>query len=344
MAGLDDLAKGISRKDVNKKRIEEAAKRVMKNLNDIYSNKSTDEYKCRGDITKSPQYDTIENAVSYLTSIKRYPDKDAKEIKECFLTLHRPIFAKNIAEYMNKPTERNTVYALVFTVGYRLLVGELARVIASTEATEHGLIYKPDKISRKENMAFIIKLYNKKIDEIIDKMIKSANNSLEAPIQESALGAVGDVANSIVLVIEGVFGFLGNIFSSAKSLNPVALISAVLSRSYDKKIEKFAKVSKEYDAAKKAYDEYKQIPATQRKKRIEHKYAKMIEKYNIKMQNLKAQIDHYDLRARDDANEKASSSSSTSKSGSSKNNSNELPDSSSTVDTNSTKTHEDFDF
>jgi hypothetical protein len=317
----------------------EIAKRVKKNLEDIYSNKSSDEYKCRGDITKSPQYDTIETSISYLSSIKRYPEKEAKELKECFLTLHRPLFAKNVAEYMNTPTEKNTVYALAFTTGYRLLIGELARVISSTEATDNGLVYKPDKISRKENSAFIIRLYNKDIDKTLDKMVKYSNKKLSAPIQESALGAVGDVANSIVLVIEGVFGFLGNIFSSAKALNPVALISAILSRSYDKKIEKFSKISKEYDAAKKAYDEYKKIPATQRKKRIEHKYVKMIEKYNIKMQNLKAQIDHYDLRARDEANEKSSTSSKSNNSDNDK-----LPSSSSTVDTTSTKTHEDFDF
>ena len=317
----------------------EIAKRVKKNLEDIYSNKSSDEYKCRGDITKSPQYDTIETSISYLSSIKRYPEKEAKELKECFLTLHRPLFAKNVAEYMNTPTEKNTVYALAFTTGYRLLIGELARVISSTEATDNGLVYKPDKISRKENSAFIVRLYNKDIDKTLDKMVKYSNKKLSAPIQEAALGAVGDVANSIVLVIEGVFGFLGNIFSSAKALNPVALISAILSRSYDKKIEKFSKISKEYDAAKKAYDEYKKIPATQRKKRIEHKYVKMIEKYNIKMQNLKAQIDHYDLRARDEANEKSSTSSKSNNSDNDK-----LPSSSSTVDTTSTKTHEDFDF
>ena len=50
-----------------------------------------------------------------------------------------------------------------------------------------------------------------------------------------------------------------------------------------------------------AYDDYKKLPVSKRKERVEHKYAKMIEKYNIKMNNMKAKIDHYDMRAMEDA-------------------------------------------
>ena len=328
--------------------LRDSARKSVENLKELYSNKSSDEFKCKGDITKSPQYDKIENCVSYLSSIKRYPDRDTKDLKTCFNTLHRPIFAKCVNDYLKEPTDRNTLFTMAFTLGYRLLIGELARVFASTEATEHGLIYKPDKISRKENAMAFVRRFNNNIDKELDEIIKKHSKKVK-PVQEaaSALGAVGEFANSIVLVIEGFFGFINNIFSSAKALNPVALISAILSRSYDKKIEKFSKISKEYEEAKKAYDEYKKIPASQRKKRIEHNYVKMIEKYNIKMQNLKAQIDHYDLRAKGDASEKYSSKSSSSNKSESNNvanNADNLPSSSSTVDSNSTKSHEDFDF
>ena len=44
-------------------------------------------------------------------------------------------------------------------------------------------------------------------------------------------------------------------------------------------------------------DEYMKLPQSQRKQRIEHRYTKMMDKYNIKMQNLKAQIDHFDSRS-----------------------------------------------
>lgn len=334
------------RNDTDTKFLAESARRSVVNLKEIYENKSSDEYKCKGDITKSPQYNNIENSISWLSSIKRYPEKDTKTLKECFNSLHRPVFAKCVNDYLKEPTDRNTLFTMAFTVGYRLLVGELARIFASTEATENGLVYKPDKISRKENGIAFLRKFNTSLDKELDDMCKKLAKK-NKPIQEaaSALGAVGEAANSIVLMIEGVFGFLSNIFSSAKSLNPVALISAILSRSYDKKIEKYAKISKEYEECKKAYDEYKKIPPTQRKKRIEHRYVKMIEKYNIKMQNLKAQIDHYDLRAKGDASEKyKSSSKSDSSSGSIEKSDEKLPSSSSTVDSSSTKTHEDFDF
>jgi hypothetical protein len=52
-----------------------------------------------------------------------------------------------------------------------------------------------------------------------------------------------------------------------------------------------------YNATKKAYDEYVKIPEAQRKKKIESRYIKDLDKYNIKMKNLKAQIDHYDSRS-----------------------------------------------
>lgn len=318
--------------NINQKYVES----MIADLSEIYGNKSSDEYKCAGDITKSPKYETIEYMIAQLSSIKKYPENDTKALKTLFNTLHRPIFKKMVTEYMAKPDERNIIFTTAYTVGYRLLVGELSRVYASTEADDKGIVYKPDKVSRRDNTMPLIRKYNADIDKKLDDMIKKAQ-SQKIPVQEAAtLDAIGAAANGVIGVIEGCLGFISNIFKSAASLNPVALISAVLSRSYDKKVEKFEAVSNEYEATKKAYEEYMKIPAAQRKKKIEHRYVKMIEKYNIKMGNLKAQIDHYDLRSQGDSSDKYKSST--------KKDDNKLPQSSSTVDTSSGKKDNDDDF
>lgn len=309
---------------------------ILGDLEDIYNNKSSDEYKCKGDITKSPNYDNIDYNIAKLSSIKGFPEKDITVLKTTFNTLHRPIFHKMVVSYLEKPDEKNIIFTTAFTVGYRLLVGELSRIISSTEATDQGLVYKPGKVERSDMVSFM-KKYNSDLDKKLDDAIKRAHIELKKTVQESAtLEAIGAGAGAVVGVIESVFGFISNIFKSAASLNPISLISAVLSRSYDKKVEKYEKICKEYEAAQKAYDEYKKIPVAQRKQRIEHKYTKMIEKYNIKMGNLKAQIDHYDLRAMNDAKDVGNKKTGASKAPEKKED-NKLPKSSSTVDTTNSK-------
>ena len=335
----------FKKKEANDSKI--YAEKTLDNLKEIYSNKSSDEYKCHGDIAKSPQYEHLEYSVAQLSVIKSYPENDAKAIKTMFNSLHRPIFGKMVTEYLAKPNDRNTIFTMAFTIGYRLLVGELARIFASTEATDKGFVYKPDRISRKESAIKLIRWFNADVDKKLDDLIVKAHKNMKITVQEASIvEEIGAIANSVVGVIESVFGFIGNIFKSAASLNPVALMNAILSRSYDKKVQKYAEVCAEYETTKKAYDEYMKIPATQRKKKIEHRYIKMMEKYNIKMNNLKANIDHYDLRAKNDAEHsgKQSSSSSTDKKTNTEKD-NSLPDSSSTVDTSPSKnTDSDFDF
>ena len=326
--------------DINRQYVET----IVEDLQRIYSNKSGDLYKCSGDITKSPVYSQFEEDIASLSTIKGYPQNDATSIKTMFNTLHRPIFKKMVTEYLAKPDERNITFTAVFTVGYNLLVSELMWIKVATVATDHGMIYKPGKVQGKERSSMvIIRKYNKDTEKKIDKLILTAQKERRAagPVQEAAtLDAVGAVANSVVGVVEAVFGVFGSIFKSAASLNPVALISAVLSRSYDKKVAMYEKVSEEYEAAKKEYEEYKKIPPTQRKKRIEHRYTKMIEKYNIKMQNLKAKIDHYDLRANgeaEDIKKKATKKTTAAVDTSSKSDTTSGSD-------DSSKTDDDFDF
>ncbi len=326
--------------DINRQYVET----IVEDLQRIYSNKSGDLYKCSGDITKSPVYSQLEEDVASLSTIKGYPQNDATSIKTMFNTLHRPIFKKMVTEYLAKPDERNITFTAVFTVGYNLLVSELMWIKVATVATDHGMIYKPGKVQGKERSSMvIIRKYNKDTEKKIDKLILTAQKESRAagPVQEAAtLDAISAVANSIVGVVEAVFGVFGSIFKSAASLNPVALVSAVLSRSYDKKVAMYEKISEEYEAAKKLYEDYKKIPPAQRKKRIEHRYPKMIEKYNIKMQNLKAKIDHYDLRANgeaDDAKKKATKKTTAADTSS-------KPSTASGSDDSSSKTDDDFDF
>ena len=135
-------------------------KLIGEQLHDIYSNKSSEEYKMCGDITKSPTYEKIEIGVSELKTLKGFSKNDAKDMETMFMTLHRPIFKKMVTEYIAKPEDRNVVLTSVFTVGYRLLVSELSRIIASTEATNKGIVYKPDKASRHQAMTNFIRYMN----------------------------------------------------------------------------------------------------------------------------------------------------------------------------------------
>ena len=276
---------------------------IMEHMNhaliEIYKNKSADEYKMKGDISLSSEYETIERMVSDLKILKGFSSSEAEDIKMLFLTLHRPVFKKMVSEYLASPNERNQTFTTVFTVGYRLLVGELSRIFASTEATDKGIAYKPDKISRKENAKWLIKHFNKSLEQKIDTYIRSHANKQQKPVQE-ALVEISDGFGTVAGIVSTVFDVLGLIFTGAKELNPISFINAMLTRSYDNKVKKFEEVSAMYNATKEAYDEYMKIPKADRKEKIESKYMKNIDKYNIKMQNLAAQIEHYDSRAKEE--------------------------------------------
>ena len=275
---------------------------MMEHMNhslvEIYKNKSADEYKMKGDISRSPEYPTIERMVSDLKILKGFPSSEADDIKMLFLTLHRPVFKKMVSEYLASPNERNQTFTTVFTVGYRLLVGELSRIFASTEATDKGIAYKPDKISRKENAKFLIRHFNKSLEQKIDTYIRSHANK-QKPVQE-ALVEISDGFGTVAEIVATVFDVINLIFTGAKELNPISFINAMLTRSYDNKVKKFEEVSAMYNATKEAYAEYMKIPKADRKEKIESKYMKNIDKYNIKMQNLAAQIEHYDSRAKEE--------------------------------------------
>lgn len=448
------------------KKLDAAVLAINSMLAQIYKNKSTDEYKMKGDITKSPSYKQIEEMISDLKTLKGYSPNDARDMTSLFNTLHRPVFRTMVKEYIVDPNDKNTVFTSMYTVGYRLLVGELARIFAATEATPKGIVYKPNKMSRKDDASKLIKIFNDDLENKLNKLVQdmkkhpeespvsesylmlllgslvqetvepsekvSADNGAPAPVNEADEPVPGDDApdaveesdkpdtnalndlfknymknklndstikrvkldeieppsmkekierkiepaavkeadeagagpgendpgasedadmhstddtssvtesvtvtqeasnpNGSVLhraaerlentaksaenyskllgVIVGSVALLGGLFADVfgllKGLNPISDINYMFMNSYDKKVSKLGNVADMYEATKKAYDEYMKIPESQRKKKVESKYLKDLEKYNIAMNNLSAQIEHFNSRAKKESQE-----------------------------------------
>jgi hypothetical protein len=136
---------------------------------------------------------------------------------------------------------------------------------------------------------------------------------MNTPVQEawsSIVGAGVEVLKFIkskeLIEWGAVFSDLFNaIFGSARELNPLSFIDDVLSESYDRKVQEFDNVCDNYQATKDAYEEYLRIPEAQRDKKVESRYLKDMEKYNIRMQNIQAKIKHYDQRAAEESKELA---------------------------------------
>lgn len=389
------------------KKLDAAVLAINSMLAQIYKNKSTDEYKMKGDITKSPSYKQLEEMIADLKSLKGYSQNDANDIAKLFNTLHRPVFKTMVKEYIVDPNDKNTVFTSMFTIGYRLLVGELARIFAATEATPTGIVYKQNKMSRKDDASKLIKLFNddleRKLNEFVQSMKKhpedspvnesylmllldsliqetvepeekeSAENGAPGPVNEADEPVPGDdapaaveeedkievgsgdgendpgaqmedndstndgntvtesavyqedghmenIANwldkkaksadnysKLLGVVVGSVALIGGLFSDAvgllRGLNPISDINYMFMNSYDKKVSQLGNVAQMYEATKKAYEDYMKIPESQRQKKVESKYIKAMEKYNIQMNNLSAQIEHFNSRAKKESEE-----------------------------------------
>lgn len=307
-------------------------------LRELYTNKSSDEFKMKGDITKSSSYSAIEKMIADLSSLRGFSKNDAADLKQLFATLHRPIFKTMVKEYIMEPNDRNTVFTATYTLGFRLLAGELARIFSSTEATPNGIVYKPDKNSRKKDASAMIRMFNDDLERKLDEYVKSASvGNDSSPVNEAylttvveginaeitqeagalaaAAGAIGKGAASLagfagnIGLISGSIGIIAGLFAGVHALfrgfNPVAEINYLFMDSYEKKIRKLASVSAMYVETKKAYEEYMKIPEAKRQQKVESKYIKNMEKYNIKMKNLSAEIEHYNQRAEKESQERA---------------------------------------
>ena len=294
-----------------KEAIDKAVASMLTELHIIYKNKSSDEYKMRGDITSCAFYDDIERMIANLETLKGYPRHESQDLHAMFNVLHRPIFKKMVTDYLNEQTERNVSFTAIYTVGYRVLVGELSRIYASTEATEKGIVYKPDKIQRRENLNKFIRAYKNDLEKNIDEYIRLSMEKNSGYAQESWAAIAAPIVSVLNFIkahelIEWgeVFAYLFNgVFGSSKELNPISYVDDVLTSSYDAKVQEFENTAAMYQATKEAYEEYLKIPEAQRDKKVESNYIKNMEKYNIKMQNLQAKIKHYDQRAQEEAQE-----------------------------------------
>lgn len=170
----------------NRQEIEDRLIRISKILNDTYKNKSSEEYKMSGDITKSSYYSNIEKCIADLSTLRGFSKSDASDLNQMFNTLHRPFFKNMVKEYMSEPNEKNTVFCALFTLGFRLLIGELSRIYTSVEATSRGLEYKPDKVSRRNDVSKIISIYKGDLESKINAEIR-ATSKASTKIEESYL-------------------------------------------------------------------------------------------------------------------------------------------------------------
>ena len=294
--------------------VQKAMATMMKQLGEIYRNKSSDEYKMAGDITKSPVYDMIETSIANLRTLKGFPKTEISDYQNLFNSLHKPLYKKMVLEYMKEPNEKNTTFTTIFTVGYRTLVGDLARIYAATEATPEGIVYHAEESAKQRALTRVfIKSFNKNMEEEYNKAIRRANSKPKMHQEGAALGAIGSGTTAfaafskahelgpIASMFRDVFNF---IFGAKKELNATSFIGHQLTRSYDALVDKFDDTQKLYNATKEAYDEYKNS-AGRHDPRIERNYEKNLKKYNIAMKTLQAKLAHFDSRAQAEAQEKA---------------------------------------
>jgi hypothetical protein len=289
----------LRKKNVSNEATESALIAVMmKSLASIYSNKSSDEYKSAGDITKTSEYKTTERLVSDLKTIKKFSKTDANDMNTLFLTLHRPVWKSMVASYIHEPNEKNSLFTAVYTVGYRVLIGELSRIYSSTEATGKGIAYKPDKISRRQNMVPFIRSYNASIESKLNTYLKST-----AHLAKSYTEGVIEFMDKVTDITKKVYPALSKLISNVWSADKWA--GAVLNHHYDEAVSKYREIAAMYIETKNAYEAYVRIPEAQQSEKVKSKYMKLLKKYEIKMNNAKAAIDHYDSRALEEAKDEA---------------------------------------
>ena len=278
---------------------------MIKMLDEIYKNKSSDEYKMMGDITKSIVYEEMERQVANLKTLRNFPKAEAEDYQRMFDNLHKPMYKKLVMEFNKAPNEKNTTFTALFTVGYRVLIGDLAKIYASTEATEAGIVYLPDKVKgvNQRSRAFIHD-FTKNLEEEYNKVVRMKGNRPKMHQEYALLNTLGSAATALATFIQAhelvpVTSFLsdvvGGIFGHRKELNPISYINDRLTQRYDDYIERFKDTEKLYNATKEAYEEYKSQPG-RKSFGVQGRYISNMKKYQLQMLRLKAHMAHYDSR------------------------------------------------
>lgn len=277
---------------------------ALSSLKEIYANKSSDEYKSHGDITRASEYKSIEKMIAGLGKINKFPKQEASELRTLFLTLHRPVFSKMVTEYIHEANDSNTIFTAVYTVGYRVLISELSRIYTSTAPTANeGIVYKPNKVSKQNNMNAFIRSFNASLEQKINMYIKSVEaESLVTEAFSAVATAVAGASKKAYILFNKVFKVL------MKDTVSMAPINRLLTMAFNYKVGRLDNIIELYQATLESYEEYVRIPESQRKKKIESKYISNLKKYEIKMNNIKAQIAHYDYRSNEEVNDNLSKS------------------------------------
>jgi hypothetical protein len=300
--------------EASDKEVQETIAKMVKELAAIYNNKNSDEYKMSGDITKSQHYEKIESMIADLRTLKGFPKSEIQDYQALFNGLHKPLYKKMVTEYIKSPNEKNTTFTVIFTVGYRTLIGDLTRIYAATEATETGIVYHPDKAATQRGLTkTFIKSFTKNMDEEYNKAVRRINARPKMHQEfASALDVIGGGITAlsafsrahelgpIAAMFRDIFNF---IFGAKKDLNATSFINHQLTNSYDSLVKKFEDTEKMYNATKDAYEEYKN--SGRQDPRIKANYERNIARYNVAMKTLQAKLDHFDSRAQEEAKAKA---------------------------------------
>ena len=306
------MAKKVSATMAEKQMVE----LMLSSLDKIYSDKNSEEYKTKGDITKLRIYKDLDRMITDLKTLKKFPSQYAKDIRSTFDELHRPVWRTNVEKYIRKPDEENALYTALYTVGVRVTIDEVSRIYSSTKVTKDGGIeFNPDKLMKRDDLREFFAAFNVSLEKYIDDYIKKHGSE----VTQEAFGT-----SAAGLFLKGFFSktllkWIGNrfvveileavkrSFHNIKRLNPVTLANAYLIRKYDNIEASFNKTLANYAATKEAYEEYMKLPEGKRNATIVANYEKELRKIQNSIDNQWSKIEHFNQRAKEDADEAAAS-------------------------------------
>lgn len=288
---------------------------MLASLDKIYSDKTSEEYKTRGDITKLRIYKDLDMMITNLKTLKKFPTQYAKDIRATFDELHRPIWKSNVEKYIKSPNEENAMYTALYTVGVRVTIDEVSRIYSSTKVTKDGGIeFNPDKLMKRNDLRPFFANFNTSLERYIDEYIKKHGSEVT---QEAVLGAALTFAKGffsetlrkfiVVKMIDGIKNVIKSAFRNIQRLNPVTLVNAYLIRKYDNIEAAFNRTVANYTATLEAYKEYMRLPEGKRNAAVVANYEREIKKLQNSIDNQWAKIEHFNQRAKEDANESAES-------------------------------------
>lgn len=283
---------------------------MLASLDKIYSDKTSEEYKTKGDITKLRIYKDLDRMITDLKTLKKFPTQYAKDIRTTFDELHRPIWKSNVEKYIKSPNEENALYTAIYTVGVRVTIDEVSRIYSSTKTTtDGGVEFNPDRLMKRNDLRPFFANFNQSLERYIDDYIKKHGSEVtqEALLPAAVKGFFSKtllkwVGNEVVTTVINSFK---KAFHNIKNLNPVTLINAFLIRKYDNIEKCFNATVANYQATKDAYDEYMRLPSSKINPTIKANYEKELKKLQNSIDNQWAKIEHFNKRAMEEAEEQS---------------------------------------